>query len=139
MAGVPAGLLRMTLNLNKPPGLLQEIRISNRVEGAAAAPGWPNCFSQPCPSMAFRFCRSARLRPWRISDDKPLGFEASLEDWQRIRAALLYMGRDLQHRSFAVTAERRPLLWEEQDRCLALAERLERRLQAGADGPAQGG
>lgn len=139
MAGVPAGLLRMTLNLNKPPVLLQEIRISNRVEGVAAAPGWPNCLSQPCPSMAFRFFRSARLRPWRISDDKPLGFEASLEDWQRIRAALLYMGRDLQHRSFAVTAERRPLLWEEQDRCLALAERLERRLQAGADGPAQGG
>lgn len=139
MAGVPAGLLRMTLNLNKPPALLQEIRISNRVEGVAAAPGWPNCFSQPCPSMAFRFFRSARLRPWRINDDKPLGFEASLEDWQRIRAALLYMGRDLQHRSFAVTAERRPLLWEEQDRCLALAERLERRLQAGADGPAQGG
>jgi len=28
---VPAGLLRMTRNLNKPPGLLQEIRISNRV------------------------------------------------------------------------------------------------------------
>ena len=139
MAGVPAGLLRMTLNLNKPPVLLQEIRISNRVEGVAAAPGWPNCLSQPCPSMAFRFFRSARLRAWRINDDKPLGFEASLEDWQRIRAALLYMGRDLQHRSFAVTAERRPLLWEEQDRCLALAERLERRLQAGADGPAQGG
>ena len=139
MAGVPAGLLRMTLNLNKPPVLLQEIRISNRVEGVAAAPGWPNCFSQPCPSMAFRLSRSARLRPWRINDDKPPGFEASLEDWQRIRAALLYMGRDLQHRSFAVTAERRPLLWEEQDRCLALAERLERWLEAGADGPAQGG
>jgi len=30
--------------------------------------------------MAFRFFRSARLRPWRINDDKPLGFEASLED-----------------------------------------------------------
>jgi hypothetical protein len=74
MAGVSAGLLRMTRNLNKPPGLLQEIRISNRVEGAAAAPGWPNRFA-----MA------------------------------------------------------------EQDRCLALAERLERWLQAGADGPTAGG
>jgi hypothetical protein len=102
--------------------------------------------------MAFRFCPSARLGPLRInsrrrrlisispiSDDKALGFAASLEEWQRIRAALLYMGRDLQHRSFAVSAERRPLLWEEQDRCLALAERLECWLQAGVDGPAQGG
>jgi hypothetical protein len=72
-------------------------------------------------------------------EDPALGLEASLEDWQRIRAALLYMGRDLQHRSFAVSAERRPLLWEEQDRCLALAERVDRLLQAGADGPAKGG
>jgi predicted dithiol-disulfide oxidoreductase (DUF899 family) len=75
----------------------------------------------------------------QMSDDPSLGFAASLEEWQRIRAALLYMGRDLQHRSFAVTAERRPLLWEEQDRCLALAERLEHWLQAGAEGPAQSG
>ena len=102
--------------------------------------------------MAFRFWPSPRLGPLRInctrrglssispiSDDQALGFAASLEDWQRIRAALLYMGRDLQHRSFAVSAERRHLLWEEQDRCLALAERLERWLQAGANGPAQGG
>jgi hypothetical protein len=74
-----------------------------------------------------------------ISDDQVFGFAASFEDWQRIRAALLYMGRDLQHRSFAVSVERRPLLWEEQDRCIALAERLERWLQAGADGSAQGG
>lgn len=74
-----------------------------------------------------------------FSDDQALGFEASHEEWQRMRAALLYMGRDLQHRSFAVSAERRPLLWEEQDRCLALAERLERWLQAEADGPAKGG
>jgi short-subunit dehydrogenase len=43
----------------------------------------------------------------------------------RIAAALRYMGRDLQHRSFAVNAERRELLWGEMDRCLALAERLE--------------
>ena len=74
-----------------------------------------------------------------MGDDQASGFKASLEDWQRIRAALLYLGRDLQHRSFAVSAERRPLLWEEQDRCLALAERLERWLQAGADGPTAGG
>jgi len=74
-----------------------------------------------------------------MGDDPTLGFHASHGDWQRIRAALLYMGRDLQHRSFAVSAERRPLLWEEQDRCLALAERLERWLQAEADGPAKGG
>jgi hypothetical protein len=67
------------------------------------------------------------------------GFAASHEDWPRVRAALLYMGRDLQHRSFAVSAERRPLLWAEQDRCLALAERLERWLQTGADGPTAGG
>ena len=32
--------------------------------------------------------------------------------------------RDLHHRSFAVTAERRQLLWAEMDRCLALADRL---------------
>jgi len=55
MAGVPAGLLRMTRNLNKPPGLLQEIRISNRVEGSAAAPGWPHRFAMgrtgPLPSL----------------------------------------------------------------------------------------
>jgi len=67
MAGMPAGLLRMTLNLNKPAGLLQEIRISNRVERAAAAPGWPNCFSQLLPCMAFRFCPGARLGPLRIN------------------------------------------------------------------------
>jgi len=72
-------------------------------------------------------------------DIGPLGLEASLGDWQRIRAALLYMGRDLQHRSFAVSAERRPLLWEEQDRCLALAERVDHLMQAGAHGPAAGG
>jgi hypothetical protein len=72
-------------------------------------------------------------------DDLALGLEASLGDWQRIRAALLYMGRDLQHRSFAVSAERRPLLWEEQDRCLALAERIDRLMQAGTDAAADSG
>jgi hypothetical protein len=47
------------------------------------------------------------------------------EDWQRISAALRYMGRDLHHRSFAVTADRRELLWQEMDACLQLAERIE--------------
>lgn len=46
------------------------------------------------------------------------------EDWRRVRAALHYMGRDLHHRSYAVTAERRELLWQEMDACLALAERI---------------
>ena len=48
----------------------------------------------------------------------------SPEDWRRIRDALRYLARDLHHRSFAVTAERRELLWGEMDRCLALADRL---------------
>ena len=46
------------------------------------------------------------------------------EDWRRICDALRYLGRDLHHRSFSVTAERRQLLWEEMDQCLALADRL---------------
>ena len=46
------------------------------------------------------------------------------DDWRRICDALRYLGRDLHHRSFAVTAERRELLWDEMDRCLALADRL---------------
>ena len=45
-------------------------------------------------------------------------------DWRRICDALRYLGRDLHHRSFAVTSERRELLWEEMDRCLELADRL---------------
>jgi hypothetical protein len=48
----------------------------------------------------------------------------SLADWQRICDALRYLGRDLHHRSFAVSPERRELLWQEMDRCLALADRL---------------
>ena len=48
----------------------------------------------------------------------------SSDDWRRIVDALRYLGRDLHHRSFAVTAERRQLLWAEMDRCLALADRL---------------
>lgn len=50
--------------------------------------------------------------------------ELSADDLRRICDALRYMARDLHHRSFAVTAERRDLLWEEMDRCLALADRL---------------
>lgn len=48
----------------------------------------------------------------------------SPDDWRRIRDALRYLGRDLHHRSFSVTAERRQLLWEEMDRCLSLADRI---------------
>ena len=48
----------------------------------------------------------------------------SPDDWRRIVDALRYLGRDLHHRSFAVTAERRQLLWAEMDRCLALGDRL---------------
>jgi hypothetical protein len=50
--------------------------------------------------------------------------ELTPDDWRRICDALRYLGRDLHHRSFAVSAERRELLWEEMDRCLALAERV---------------
>jgi hypothetical protein len=53
------------------------------------------------------------------------------DDWRRIREALLYLGRDLHHRSFAVPADRRELLWQEMDRCLALAERIGASLEAG--------
>ncbi|MFM7268588.1 MAG: hypothetical protein ACKOZT_08395 [Cyanobium sp.] len=49
----------------------------------------------------------------------------SAADWLRIRDALRYVGRELHHRSFAVNEQRRALLWEEMDRCLALAERIE--------------
>ena len=45
-------------------------------------------------------------------------------DWRRICDALRYLGRDLHHRSFSVTAERRELLWQEMDQCLALADRI---------------
>jgi len=48
----------------------------------------------------------------------------SPDDWRRICDALRYLGRDLHHRSFAVTAERRALLWAEMDSCLELADRL---------------
>jgi len=48
----------------------------------------------------------------------------STDDRRRICDALRYVARDLHHRSFAVTPERRELLWGEMDRCLALADRL---------------
>lgn len=51
--------------------------------------------------------------------------ELSPDDWRRIVDALRYLGRDLHHRSFAVSDDRRRLLWEEMDRCLNLAERLQ--------------
>jgi predicted dithiol-disulfide oxidoreductase (DUF899 family) len=47
------------------------------------------------------------------------------DEWQRIRDALRYQGRDLHHRSYAVDAVRRELLWEEMDRCLQLADRID--------------
>ena len=52
------------------------------------------------------------------------------DDWRRLRDALRYQGRDLHHRSYAVDARRRELLWGEMDRCLALADRIERHLEA---------
>lgn len=59
----------------------------------------------------------------------------SSDDWRRIVDALRYLGRDLHHRSFAVTAERRQLLWAEMDRCLALADRLADAAGADPQGP----
>jgi predicted dithiol-disulfide oxidoreductase (DUF899 family) len=65
----------------------------------------------------------------------PQPVSLSPDDWQRIRAALRYLGRDLHHRSFAVSAERRELLWQEMDRCLELADRLAQ-LEHSPDDPA---
>ena len=65
-----------------------------------------------------------------------LATDLTPDDWRRICDALRYMGRDLHHRSFAVSPERRELLWEEMDRCLALADRLAR---ASASTPDQDG
>ncbi|MEA5390784.1 hypothetical protein VB738_05850 [Cyanobium gracile UHCC 0139] len=66
-------------------------------------------------------------------DPAPLVFDP--DDCRRLRDALRYQGRDLHHRSYAVDSRRRELLWEEMDRCLALADRIERHLDAldGAD------
>lgn len=65
-----------------------------------------------------------------MTDTSP---DLSPDDWRRIRDALRYMGRDLHHRSFAVTAERRELLWQVMDRCLTLADRLSDRWGDPAD------
>jgi hypothetical protein len=54
--------------------------------------------------------------------------ELSPDDWRRIVDALRYLGRDLHHRSFAVSDDRRRLLWEEMDSCVNLAERLQREI-----------
>lgn len=51
------------------------------------------------------------------------------DDWRRIRDALRYQGRDLHHRSYAVDCQHRELLWQEMDRCLALADRIETLLE----------
>ena len=50
--------------------------------------------------------------------------ELTPNEWRRICDALRYLGRDLHHRSFSVTPERRELLWQEMDQCLALADRI---------------
>ncbi|APD48217.1 hypothetical protein KQ302_03155 [Synechococcus sp. CS-602] len=55
----------------------------------------------------------------------PSTLELGSDDWQRLRDALRYQARDLHHRSYAVPADRRQLLWEEMDRCLNLAARIE--------------
>ena len=65
----------------------------------------------------------------------PLQPKLSPEDWRRIVDALRYLGRDLHHRSFAVSDDRRRLLWEEMDQCLALAERLQVKLSEDRDDP----
>lgn len=54
--------------------------------------------------------------------------DLSPDDWRRICDALRYLGRDLHHRSFAVSPERRELLWQEMDQCWTLADRLADRL-----------
>ncbi|MCP9884575.1 hypothetical protein KBY97_05475 [Synechococcus sp. ATX 2A4] len=58
-----------------------------------------------------------------------LPFPLRADEWQRIRDALRYQGRDLHHRSYAVDAVRRELLWEEMDRCLQLANRIDSLLE----------
>ncbi|MEB3169295.1 MAG: hypothetical protein VKK97_11280 [Synechococcaceae cyanobacterium] len=66
----------------------------------------------------------------------PLDPQLSTDDWRRIVDALRYLGRDLHHRSFAVSDDRRRLLWEEMDSCLNLAERLQEQI-GGDDDPGQ--
>jgi hypothetical protein len=66
----------------------------------------------------------AERGPWQDQAMTLSTEQLSPDDWRRICDALRYLGRDLHHRSFSVTAERRELLWEEMDQCLALADRL---------------
>jgi hypothetical protein len=61
--------------------------------------------------------------------------DLSPDDWRRIVEALRYLGRDLHHRSFAVSDDRRRLLWEEMDQCLALAKRLQEQIGDDDDSP----
>jgi len=73
-------------------------------------------------------CGQGRCEDSAMAD--PLN-DLDSDDWRRIRDALRYQGRDLHHRSFAVTSSRRELLWQEMDRCLALAERIDAALSDG--------
>ena len=53
-----------------------------------------------------------------MPQSQPMAFsnpELSADDWRRIRDALRYLARDLHHRSFAVSDDRRRLLWEEME------------------------
>ncbi|MEI8251979.1 MAG: hypothetical protein WCF98_12485 [Synechococcus sp. ELA057] len=61
--------------------------------------------------------------------------QLSEDDLWRICDALRYVARDLHHRSYAVTSERRQLLWGEMDQCLALADRL---MASGPDAQPEG-
>jgi len=90
----------------------------------------------PAVRSILRQERAHRLRLPPAVPMKPPPPELHADDWRRLRDALRYQGRDLHHRSYAVDARRRQLLWEEMDRCLALAERIERHLAAlgGPDG-----
>ena len=53
-------------------------------------------------------------------------------DRRRVVDALRYVGRDLHHRSFSVSSDRRELLWQEMDACLQLAEQLSVTVDSGA-------
>ena len=79
----------------------------------------------------------ARIIAMTIPDPKPCSLALSAEDLRRICDALRYLGRDLHHRSFSVTAERRELLWQEMDASLALADRLSAELAEIAVEPAE--
>ena len=58
------------------------------------------------------------------SDDSWSTDALAPEDRRRVVDALRYVGRDLHHRSFSVTSDRRELLWREMDACLQLADHL---------------